>query len=131
MESAIPAFLQPMIKASIARLEKLRASIAKIEADRTKALAGLPSEFGFGNVNDFVDAVKLAVGKGSVQKRKRATITPKKRAEVLRRLEAKESAISIAKALKISVPSVYAIKGSAARPEVATKTKPAKDKTKT
>ena len=120
----------------IAKLEKAKADIAAAEAklasDRVEALAKLPSDYGFDNLNAFIKAVKAAYGKGGkakgkpgrkpkaegaakapkakAAKGKRAKITDEIKAQVKALAEAGKTGQEIAKALGISAPSVQNIK---------------------
>ncbi len=104
-------------KAKVAALE------AEIAAELKAALAELPAQFGFDDVNSFVAAVRAASGKRrgrkpsskasapkAAKKRTRAKITDETRAEVKKLVEAGKTGGEIAKALKISLPSVQNIK---------------------
>lgn len=101
-------------KAKIAALEK------SIATELNKELASLPAKYGFDSVKAFADAVKAAGAPGKVRpvakpaavdkKRTRAVITDATRAEVKKLVEAGKSGSAIAKALKISLPSVQNIK---------------------
>ena len=57
-----------MFNEQLAKIEKAKADIAaaeaKLSADRVAALAKLPADFGFVNLNAFLKAVKAAYGKG-------------------------------------------------------------------
>ena len=118
----------------IAELEKAKAKLAlaqaKLAADRVAALAKLPSEYGYANLNDFIKALKAAAvkgGKGKAKagkaakvakapkaakaaKGKRAKITAEVKAEVKALVDAGKTGQEIAKALGISQPSVQNIK---------------------
>ena len=105
-------------KAKVAALE------AKISAERNAALSSLPAKYGFENVAAFISAVRAMGGKrrgrkpnkaaavatGSKQRRRRAKITDATRAQVKKLVEAHKTGGQIAKALKISLPSVQNIK---------------------
>ncbi len=88
-----------------------------------KELAALPGKYGFASVNAFAKAVTAAVGRagkgraaakpaeaGAEKRRTRAVITDATRADVKKLVEAGKSGGAIAKALKISLPSVQNIK---------------------
>lgn len=123
----------------IAKLEKAKADIAvaeaKLASDRVAALAKLPSDYGFNDLNAFLKAVKDAYGKGGkaakgkpgrktkgapkaakapkapkAAKGKRAKITDEIKAQVKALAEAGKTGQEIAKALGISAPSVQNIK---------------------
>jgi transposase-like protein len=119
----------------IAELEKAKAKLAqaeaKLSADRAAALAKLPGDYGYANLNDFITALTVAAGnskkvKGSKAvkaakapkaekevKRGRAKITPELKAQVIAAVQADKSGAEIAKAFGISLPSVQNIKKEA------------------
>jgi hypothetical protein len=122
-----------MFNDQLAKIEKAKAEIAaaeaKLAADRVAALARLPSDFGYENLDAFVKAVKAAYGKGgkggkgkpgrkpkavaapkAAKKGKRAKITDEVKAQVKALAEAGKTGQEIAKALGISAPSVQNIK---------------------
>lgn len=122
----------------LAKLQKAKAELAAAEAklasDRVNALAQLPSQYGFGSLNDFIKAVKAAYGKGGkaakgkgkakvkaekapkaakapkAGKGKRAKITDEVKAQVKSLAEEGKTGQEIAKLLGISAPSVQNIK---------------------
>lgn len=121
----------PMIANQIKEIEAARAKIAalekSVEAAINKELAALPGKYGFASVKAFAKAVKAAAGSagkgraaakpaaqpaaaGAKKRRTRAVITDATRAEVKKLVEAGKSGGAIAKALKISLPSVQNIK---------------------
>lgn len=129
----------------IAELEKAKAKLAqaeaKLSADRASALAKLPSDYGYNNLNDFIKALKASAGKAlKVNKmskvstkaaktagpRTRAKITPEIKQQVIAAVQAGTAGSKIAKDFGISLPSVQNIKKeaglvkarSAATPEV-------------
>lgn len=122
-----------MFNDQLAKIEKAKAEIAAAEAklatDRVAALAKLPADFGYDNLNAFVKAVKAAYGKGGKagkgkagrqpkavaapkpsKKGKRAKITDEVKAQVKALAEAGKTGQEIAKTLGISAPSVQNIK---------------------
>ncbi len=119
-----------MFNEQLAKIEKAKADIAaaeaKLSADRIAALAKLPGDFGYDNLNAFLKAVKAAYGKGGkaaksgkaaakapkakAAKGKRAKITDEVKAQVKALAEAGKTGQEIAKALGISMPSVQNIK---------------------
>jgi DNA-binding NarL/FixJ family response regulator len=116
-----------MITNKLKEIEAAKAKIAALEksiaADLSKELAALPGKYGFATVKAFNKAVKAAVGgKGKVsgaakapaaggkKRRTRAVITDETRATLKKMVEAGKSGGAIAKALKISLPSVQNIK---------------------
>jgi hypothetical protein len=122
-----------MFNEQLAKIEKAKADIAaaeaKLAADRVSALAKLPGDFGYDNINAFIKAVKDAYGKGgkaakgkpgrkpkaaaapkAAKKGKRAKITDEIKAQVKALAEAGKTGQEIAKALGISAPSVQNIK---------------------
>lgn len=105
-----------------AQVTKLEAAIA---AELNSELAGLPARYGFANANAFTAAVKAAAGKrrgrkpgpakssakpADKKRRKRAVITDETRASVKQMVKDGKTGTEIAKALKISLPSVQNIK---------------------
>jgi hypothetical protein len=113
-----------MVTDVIKDLEAAKAKVAELETtlakERRQKLAGLPREFGFDNVNEFVRAVKQAAGSsrkssgGKVSKGgkrgKRARITPEMKDKVKSMVGAGKTGAEIAESLGISVPSVQNIK---------------------
>ena len=120
-----------MVTEKIKELEAARAKVASLEetiqAERNKALAALPAEYGFDSADDFIAAVRAAVGGGGKRgrkrgrkaakkpaaagkTRKRAVITDETRAEVKKLAEAGKTGAEIAKEVGISLPSVQNIK---------------------
>ena len=119
----------------IAELQKAKAKLAqaeaKLSADRVAALAKLPGEYGYANVNEFITALKAAAGKakkGKVAKgatvakapkapkagkRTRAKITPELKQQVISAVQAGQSGAEIAASFGISLPSVQNIKKEA------------------
>lgn len=118
----------------IAELEKAKAKIiqaeAKLAADRVAALAKLPGDYGYADLNEFIKALKAAAGKGGKKskagkkaakapkaakagKRTRAKITPELKQQVIAAVQAGDSGAKIAKAFGISLPSVQNIKKDA------------------
>ena len=65
----------------IAELEKAKAKLAQAEAklasDRTTALAKLPGDYGYANLNDFIKALTLAAGKAKKGKAAKSAKAPK------------------------------------------------------
>jgi hypothetical protein len=111
---------------------KLAQAEAKLAADRTAALAKLPSDYGFDSLNDFIKALTAAAGKApkgkkakagkapakapkaaKAAKRGRTKITPELKAQVIEAVKADKSGAEIAKAFGISLPSVQNIKKEA------------------
>lgn len=120
----------------LAELEKAKAKLAqteaKLAADRVSALAKLPSEYGYSNLNDFIKALKSAAGKAGkgkkaaktakapkaakaakAGKRTRAKITPELKQQVVAAVQSGQSGAEIAAAFGISLPSVQNIKKEA------------------
>lgn len=113
----------PMITDKIKALAAAKARVAQLEhsiaSGLNRELAGLPAKFGFSDVGPFVRAVKAAAGgkrsrpaktSALVKRRKRAKITDAIRARVKKLVKAGKTGSQIAKALKISLPSVQNIK---------------------
>jgi hypothetical protein len=123
-----------MITDKIKELEALKQKAAALEEavaeERQRVLAALPKEYGFDNIDDFVDAVLEASGgrrgatrrrgrppgraatgrRGKTGRAPRATITDETRAQVKKMVEAGKTGSEIAKAVGISLPSVQNIK---------------------
>lgn len=109
-----------MISDTLKELETAKSKVAELEAsvkaELHRELAALPARYGFGNVNAFTKAVKAAAsgkagrGRKAGKKRTRAVITDGIRAEVKKLAAAGKSGTEIAKAVKISLPSVQNIK---------------------
>lgn len=110
-------------------LAAARAKLARLEAEavklRNRELALLPEKFGFADVNALIDGLK-ALGKVEVKAaptktasnkapaapkpRKRAKITEETRTELQKMVESGKTGLEIAKALKVSLPTVHNIK---------------------
>ncbi|MES2695071.1 MAG: helix-turn-helix domain-containing protein [Verrucomicrobiota bacterium] len=116
-----------MITDRLKELETLRAKVSSLEqaisGDLDAELKALPAKMGFADADSFIAAVQAATGKrrgrkpGSKNavkkvegKRTRSKITDDTRAEVKKMVEAEKTGAEIAKALKISLPSVQNIK---------------------
>jgi hypothetical protein len=124
-----------MITKRIKELETAKARLARLEhslaADLQQELASLPKAYGFESVKSFMAAVVSAISgsrrgrksnKASARKarkgkspaakgkRRRAVITDATRAEVKKLTEGGKTGQEVAKALKISLPSVQNIK---------------------
>lgn len=121
--------IQNEIEATKAKLAELE-GIQKIQGK----LAGLPSEYGFSDLDSFIKALKRAAGAPAIKrgrpakaaaaaapkaavvkaskgkKGKRARITPEVKAEVKSMVAAGKTGADIAKSLGISIPSVQNIK---------------------
>ncbi len=122
----------------IAELEKAKAKLAqaeaKLAADRVAALAKLPGDYGYDNLNAFIKALKAAAGKAGkgkkgkagkapkgakaakaskAGKRTRAKITPELKQQVITAVQSGQSGAEIAAAFGISLPSVQNIKKEA------------------
>jgi hypothetical protein len=119
----------------IAELQKAKAKLAQAEAklasDRVSALAKLPGDYGYANVNEFIKALKAAAGKAKKSKvskgpkaakapkapkagkRTRAKITPELKQQVITAVQSGQSGAEIAAAFGISLPSVQNIKKEA------------------
>jgi hypothetical protein len=113
----------------IAKIKKLNATKAKLAAlEKTVAselrheLALLPARYGFDGLPAFFKAVRAAGSGGGGRKatakaakkapgrRRRAVITDATRAEVKKLAEAGKTGAEIAKAVRISLPSVQNVK---------------------
>lgn len=123
-----------MVTEVVKELEAARAKVAELENSLAKAqkqkLAGLPREYGFDNLADFIKAIKGAGsssgggrGRGRAakpaaaapssskkQRSKRARITPEVKEKVKSAVNAGKTGAEIAKEFGISVPSVQNIK---------------------
>lgn len=119
-----------MITDKIKELEALKQRAAALEAavagERNQALAKLPQQYGFGDVDSFIDAVLTASGRGAGRRgrppgrarasggqkgrRFRAVITDETRAQVKKLVDAGKTGAEIAKAVGISLPSVQNVK---------------------
>jgi hypothetical protein len=109
-----------MIISSVKKLNDAKAEVARLEQALAKELASLPSVYGFESLKEFVAAIKAAGGGGkraerpekatAPKTRKRAKITDAIRAKVGKLVKARQTGSQIAKALKISLPSVQNIK---------------------
>lgn len=115
----------------IAELEKQKAKLlqaeAKLATERVAALARLPGDYGYENLNDFIAALKAAAGKGrkgkpgrkpgakaaKPAKRTRAKITPELKQQVIAAVQAGASGSEVVKQFGISLPSVQNIKKEA------------------
>ncbi|HRP05173.1 MAG TPA: helix-turn-helix domain-containing protein [Opitutaceae bacterium] len=109
------------------QLEAARVKLAEMEssltAERTSALANLPSEFGYPDLNSFIRALKSAqrsrggrrkgakkAATGKAGRRTRAKITDETRNQVRSMVQAGKTGNEIAASLKISLPTVQNIK---------------------
>lgn len=110
-------------------LQATREKLATLERELAdtlnKELVSLPSKYGFGSVDEFVNAVRAASGGGrgrgrargtgkpggpGKKRRRRAVITDETRTSVKKMVEAGKTGSEIAKSLGISLPSVQNIK---------------------
>ncbi|PTY06957.1 hypothetical protein DB347_10180 [Opitutaceae bacterium EW11] len=115
-----------MVTEVVKELQAAKAKVAELETalekQRRQQLAGLPKEYGFESVEDFINAVKQASGKGrkgrvakvavggKKKRSKRAHITPELKDKVKAAVQAGKTGAAIAKEFGISVPSVQNIK---------------------
>ena len=130
-----------MLTNKLKELVEARAKLASLEqsiaAELKAELAGLPAQYGYESVADFLAAVKAASGArrgrkpgkakakepaappasaapkakaGGKKRRTRAVITDATRADLKKLVAAGKTGSEIAKALKISLPSVQNIK---------------------
>lgn len=125
----------------INQLEAAKAKVAELEknvlSERELALASLPRDFGFDNLNAFIKALKSAAAKsgkgkgrkagkgvkaaktpkvakaGKAGKRTRTKLTPELKQQVIAAVQEGKSGAEIAKAFSISLPSVQNIKKEA------------------
>lgn len=107
-----------MISNSLKKIADYQKKIATLEKQmvrQKKRLLALPGKLGFKSVDELIAALRAAQG-GSGDKaaakprRKRAKITAETKAQVKKLVEAGKSGSQIAKAVGISLPSVYNIK---------------------
>lgn len=116
------------VSAKLKELAVTRAKLVSLEqavqSELSKELAALPASFGFGSVEEFVQAVRAASGRrrgrppGSTGKRggpgkkrrHRAVITDATRSQVKKLVDAGKTGSQIAQELNISLPSVQNIK---------------------
>jgi DNA-binding NarL/FixJ family response regulator len=117
-----------MITDKLRKIATMRAKLAALEkstaVERARELAALPGRYGFQNVRAFIKAVRAAAsGKsrrgrslvrptGEKKKHKRATITDQTRAAVKKMTEEGKTGKEIAKAVRISLPSVQNVKAA-------------------
>ncbi len=109
-----------MITEKIKKLADYQGKVAVLQKaiakERARALAALPSEYGFASVDDFVAAVRQAAGPGrgrgrAVKRhRKHARITAEMKEKIKAAIESGKSGAKIADEFGISLPSVYNIK---------------------
>ena len=123
-----------MVTEVVKELEAAKAKVAELEQalqkERKQQLAGLPSEYGFDSLEDFIKALKSAgssrgAGAGGARKGraaksaapiaprkkgKRARITPELKDRVKAAVVAGKTGAQIASEFGISVPSVQNIK---------------------
>jgi len=116
-----------MVTQQIKELEVTKAKIIALEKSIAKRLqkelSTLPEKYGFPTIKEFVAAVKYAshgggsgrgqvgrLGKALPKRRRRAVITDQTRASVKQLVESGKTGAQIAKALRISLPSVQNIK---------------------
>ena len=121
-----------MVTEVVKELEAAKAKVAELEQalqkERKQQLAGLPSEYGFDSLEDFIKALKSAgssrgagvTRKGRAaktaapaaprKKGKRARITPELKDRVKAAVVAGKTGAQIASEFGISVPSVQNIK---------------------
>jgi DNA-binding CsgD family transcriptional regulator len=131
-----------MITQKIKALESAQAKVQELEAAVArglhKALAQLPDDYGFESVDAFIRAIKSAAkGSKAPRAKRRAAAKPRRRAKItnavrkaaIRLVKAGKTGAQIAKALKISLPSVQNIKKAAGlvrtAPTAVAKKKPA------
>ena len=112
-----------MVSSKIKALADAKSVVARLEQSITEELASLHSDYGFESVEVFIAAVKSASrgkvrGPGRPRKvaklktRKRAKITDATRAQLKKLVKSGKTGAQIAKALKISLPSVQNIKNA-------------------
>jgi len=114
-----------MVTDKIKLLAATKAKLAKLEHDVAthlhRELAALPQKYGFASVESFIAALGASSRKGggrrgaakaaaTPKRRRRAVITDKTRAQVKKLVESGQTGAAIAKALKVSLPTVQNIK---------------------
>lgn len=114
-----------LVSNKLKELQAARAKLASLEeavqSELNKELAALPAKYGFGSVDEFVDAVRVAGGgrrrgrppgkaAGGKKRRRRAVITDETRAQVKKLVDAGKTGAEIADQVGISLPSVQNIK---------------------
>jgi hypothetical protein len=111
-----------MITQKIKELEELKVRAAQLEADieteRAAELAALPGQYGYSDINEFIEALKKVFGarEGSDKppaaggKRTRTRITPEIKEQVRAAVIEGKSGSAIAAEFGISLPSVQNIK---------------------
>lgn len=107
-----------MVTPLIKKLTDAKATVVTLQKSIAKELASLPSEYGFGSLEEFIAAVRTASpgakrgpkGQRLSTRRKRSKITKETRARVKALVKAGKTGSAIAAALKISLPSVQNIK---------------------
>jgi hypothetical protein len=113
-----------MINDKLKKLAAEKARLAKLElaleAEKQRQLAGLPAEYGYASLNDFIKALKGAArgGRGrtrsaavkSGRRKARIQITDAIRAKVKALAAAGKTGSEIAAAVGISLPSVHNVK---------------------
>jgi hypothetical protein len=110
-----------MITEKIKKLADYQGRVASLEKaiakERAKALAGLPGQYGYESVADFIKAVRQAAGTGGKRRgrpakrhRKHARITAEMKEKIKGAIEAGKPGSRIAEEFGISLPSVYNIK---------------------
>ncbi len=95
----------------------------EIENERTNNLRALPEEFGYGSVNEFIDAVRSAsrgngkkarkAGVRSSQRKARVSITPDKRKEIVSFFKSDGSVVDAVTKFNISIATAQNIKKEA------------------
>ncbi|MDR0352909.1 MAG: helix-turn-helix domain-containing protein [Opitutaceae bacterium] len=111
-----------MLTQKIKELEELKTRAAQLEADieaeRATELAALPGQYGYGDINEFIKALKKAFNargsrdktSASGGKRPRARLTPELKEQVRAAILEGKSGSAIAAEFGISPPSVQNIK---------------------
>ena len=110
-----------MTQNDLKKIETYQKEIARLKAGMIKLnrkLVQLPARFGFKTMGDFIAALKEAEkaaggkvrGAAKATRRKRAVITEEVKAQVKTLLAQGKTGAEVAKAVKISLPSVQNIK---------------------
>lgn len=103
---------------TLAKYQKMVASLEKQLAGSQRKLRSLPAKFGFKSLNEFIAALRAAdggaasggVAKSGKSRAKRTKITPEMKQKVKALAQAGKTGAEIAKQIGISLPSVHNIK---------------------
>lgn len=103
---------------TLAKYQRMVASLEKQLAGTQGKLRALPAKFGFKTMNELIKALRAADKGGSGQsgkkspktRRKRTKITPEMKQKLKSLVQAGKTGAQIAKAIDVSLPSVHNIK---------------------